>query len=142
MNKLEKWFVEYYDSMDPVKGYNGREGGPKLGAKMNAAFKERLILYYSEPANAKKNQIGIKRAYEERPELREMAREQMRKRTAEGKNRAFVESSRRAKPVLCVETGEMFPSVKAAERATGFSGVRKACSGVRSLSGGYHWKWV
>ena len=63
-DKLEKWFVEYYDSMDPAKGYNGREGGARLGAKMNAAFKERLILYYSEPANAKKKLVQGMQNYE------------------------------------------------------------------------------
>ena len=109
---------------------------------MNKAGKERLILYYSQPANAKRSQAVVKKAYEERPELREMVREQMKKRSAAGKNIAFLESCHKAKPVVCVETGEMFPSARAAERATGFAGIHKVCSGVRSLSGGYHWKWI
>ena len=140
-DKLEKWFVEYFESMDPEKGYNGKEGGARLGAKMNDAAIERMVLYYSKPANAKKNQAVVKRAYEERPELRELVRQRMKKRSAEGKNRAFIESSRKAKPVVCIETGEMYPSTRAAERATGFASIHKVCSGVRSLSGGYHWKW-
>ena len=99
-----------------------------------------MALRYSKPANAKRNQSVVNRAYEERPELREMVREQMKKRSAEGKNRAFIESSRRAKPVVCIETGELYPSAKAAERATGFKGIHKACSGRQRMCGGYHWR--
>ena len=84
----------------------------------------------------------IKRTYEERPELRELVREQMKKRSAAGKNRAFLESCHKAKPVVCVETGEVFPSASAAEKGTGFAGVHKACSGKQFLSGGYHWRWA
>ena len=31
--KLEKWFVEYYDSMNPEKGYNRMTGGARKGAQ-------------------------------------------------------------------------------------------------------------
>ena len=141
-DKLEKWFVEYYDSIDPEKGYNGKEGGPNSGTKMSAAFKERLVLYHSIPAKAKRNQTVVKRAYEERPELRELVREQMKKRSAEGKNRAFLESSHKAKPVVCIETGENYPSIWAAKRATGYSNIQKACIGRYHAAGGYHWKWA
>ena len=86
-DKLEKWFVEYYDSMDPEKGYNGKEGGANRGAKMNEAGKERQsqakIRLWSYPGFAKKSQSVSKRTYEERPELRERVREQMKKRSAD-----------------------------------------------------------
>ena len=141
-DKLEKWFVEYYDSTDPEKGYNSFTGGARLNAKMNEASKERLILYHSQPANAKKNQSAIKRTYEARPELRELVRQQMKKRSADGLNRAFLEGSRKAKPVMCIETGEVFPSQRAAKRMTGFAGINQACSGIHTASGGYHWKWI
>ena len=57
-------------------------------------------------------------------------------------NRAFVESDSHAKPVICVKTGEYFPSQQAAERATGFVGIHKACGGKQLTSGGYHWQYA
>ena len=64
----------------------------------------------------------------------------MKKRSAEGKNRAFLESSHMPKPVVCIETGENYPSVCAAERATGYTGIHKACSGRQRTCGGNHWR--
>ena len=34
--KLEEWFVNYYDSMNPDKGYNRMTGGKRKGAKFSA----------------------------------------------------------------------------------------------------------
>lgn len=45
------------------------------------------------------------------------------------------------KKVLCVETGEIFDSVRDATRKTGISsgGISEVCRGKRSKAGGYHW---
>lgn len=50
----------------------------------------------------------------------------------------------KAKRVLCVETGEIYPCVKDAYRGTGihFSSISKCCRGVGMTAGGYHWKYV
>ena len=57
-------------------------------------------------------------------------------------NRAFIDSDRRPKPVICVETGDVYPSQQAAEKATGYSGIHKACKGQKYTSRGYHWKYA
>lgn len=57
-------------------------------------------------------------------------------------NRAFVESDRHAKPVICVETGEYFPSQCAAEKATGYGGIHRVCQGFQNTAGGYHWRYA
>ena len=57
-------------------------------------------------------------------------------------DRAFALSSGRAKLVRCVETGEEYPSQNAAEKATGMRGIHKACSGIQTGCGGYHWLYI
>ena len=46
--------------------------------------------------------------------------------------------------VLCVETGEQYPSTKEAERQTGIanSHISACCNGERKTAGGYHWRKV
>lgn len=55
----------------------------------------------------------------------------------------------RAKPVKCIETGEIFSSASAAERIMRIKGksvsgskVLLCCKGERGSSGGYHWEWA
>ena len=45
-------------------------------------------------------------------------------------------------PVLCVETGEQYPSVHEAERQTGIdnSSISKCLNGKRKTAGGFHWR--
>ena len=47
-------------------------------------------------------------------------------------------------PVVCVETGEQYPSVKEAERQTGIgnSSISKCLNGKHKTAGGYHWRNV
>lgn len=47
------------------------------------------------------------------------------------------------KPVLCVETGELYANSKDVQRRTGnwAANIRKAC-GNNMRIGGYHWKWI
>lgn len=48
------------------------------------------------------------------------------------------------KQVLCIETGQIYYSVMEAYRQTGvdFSSIAKNCKGVRTIAGGYHWKYI
>lgn len=53
-------------------------------------------------------------------------------------------SEARSIPVICVETGEWFPSGKAAADAKGFSrgSMSHVLRGNRNTAGGYHWKYA
>ena len=217
-DKLEKWFIDYYDSCNPEKGYNLFYGGLNKGIKMSEAMKQRnreqanriykecpeiketisnsvKALYakdptyrarisekikaayvqnssikrilaekakkrWKDPEMREKYRCGRIRFYEnnqdysvkqhqtltnyycDHPERREEISRQMQKYLAQPGNRAFVESDCKAKPVLCVETGERFPSQYAAERETGYSGIHKVCLGIQRTCGGYHWKYA
>ena len=59
--KLERWFIAFYDSSDPVKGYNRFLGGLGKGAHMSKITRQ----LSSEAKN---------RLYEEHPELKERIR--------------------------------------------------------------------
>ena len=56
--------------------------------------------------------------------------------------RKIMMSSKNRKPVVCVETGEIFPSFGDAERNTGVDrfDISKCCSGKRKTAGGCHWE--
>ena len=60
--KLEKWFIAFYDSSDPAKGYNRFLGGLGKGARMSDITKK----LSSEAKN---------RLYDEHPELKDKIRE-------------------------------------------------------------------
>ena len=51
-----------------------------------------------------------------------------------GKTRGYM--------VYCVELNKTFNSMVEAEKETGAKQIAKACRGIYSHSGGYHWKFV
>ena len=215
--KLERWFIAFYDSSDPEKGYNRFLGGLGKGAHMSKITrqlsresKNRLYeehpelkarirntvndLFANDPTYRARVGAGVRAAYEkdptikvrlsaisrdlwqdpefrekcsacrraasenpdlaerqravhkrnyqEHPEKRAEISRRMKEYLSKPENRAFINSDRRPKPVICVETGAVYPSQMAAEKATGYSGIHKACKGQKYTSGGYHWKYV
>jgi hypothetical protein len=51
----------------------------------------------------------------------------------------------KALPVRCVETGNVYPSAKAAARAYGScvsTTILASCRDVDKMAGGYHWQFV
>ena len=49
-----------------------------------------------------------------------------------------------SKEVMCVETGELFSSIRQASKSSNvdFSAIAKCCKGKRKTAGGYHWRYV
>ena len=199
--KLERWFIAYYDSTNPEKGYNRALGGLGKGVcmcettkmlnrlsknrqyEMDPGLRERvkngvreayrkdpsyrvriieghrraysedpdlrervrkgvLKAYENDPNYWKKVSSSKKRFYAERPEKRENISRGMREYLSKPENRAFINSDSRPKPVICVETGEYYPSQRAAEKATGLYGIHKVCAGKKLTSGGFHWRYA
>ena len=216
--KLEKWFIVYYDSSDPEKGYNRFLGGLGKGSHMseitkklaseakNRLYEERPEViekirntvqarFENDPDYRSRVSRGVLKAFERDPSIKTRLSERSkqlwqdpdyRRRSIEGRaavnvgntalsarmqettrlyfrehpeagaavsdfmsaylltpeGRKFVESDSHPKPVRCVETGEVYPSQRAAERATGFCTIHKVCAGRTRTSGGYHWEYV
>ena len=73
--KLEKWFIAYYDSSDPEKGYNRFLGGLGKGAHMSETTKRiageaKNRLYKERPEVIEKIRNTVKAAYENDPDYR------------------------------------------------------------------------
>ena len=145
--KLEAWFIEYYDSMNPEKGYNRFTGGDRKGAHASSATIARqretqLAMCINNPECCRINSESKLAYFRAHPERREKISAQMSAYLRSPEGRKFVEANGKPKPVRCVETGAVFRSQNAAERATGFRGIHKACSGIQTMSGGYHWEYI
>ena len=161
---LEKWFVEYYDSTNEEKGYNRVTGGARKGSKMSESSKAldsaaKKKQYAENPelrevsrttANRRWRDSAFvefsrhskKQLFREQPERRKAVSDFMKEYLSHPENRAFVEAGGKAKPVMCIETGECYPSQSAAEKDCGFYNVHKVCSGKYATCGGYHWRYL
>lgn len=53
----------------------------------------------------------------------------------------FINRKDQSKSVICVETGEVFESMRDAQRKTGIRHISEACHGNCKTAGGYHWKF-
>ena len=181
--KLEKWFIAYYDSANPEKGYNRALGGVGKGVRMSDAVKKHiseLVLkkYVEDPGYRERVRQGVHAVYENDPDYRERLSEghrkayendpeiierisgnlkmyyeknpekkeeisrRMKEYLSKPENRAFVDSDRHPKPVVCVETGEIYASGREVERITGLRSIHKVCHGQLATSGGYHWRFA
>lgn len=58
------------------------------------------------------------------------------------RNKRFAEKL--SKPILCVETGEIYSSSHDASRRTGLhqQHINECCTGKQKTTGGYHWKYA
>lgn len=56
----------------------------------------------------------------------------------------LINNKKRSKPVLCVETGVIYPSFAEAFRKTGvyLANIHKCCQGKLKTTGGYHWRYA
>ena len=132
---------------NPEKGYNRVSGGSILGCKHSEELKRdnRIAIqkrYERDPDYSLRNQESKKKVYENRPELREAISQTMKRKAKEGLLDAFLYGSRKPKPVICIETGVVYPSQSNAEKVTGLKNIHKTCHGHSHTSGGMHWRYV
>ena len=74
---------------------------------------------------------------------RKQSAEQIEKRAAHFKGKKY-KNYNSYKPVVCVETGEIFKSVKSAAESVGVTpgSLSNVLHGIRKTAGGYHWKFA
>lgn len=126
-NYWEQYYIQYYDSTNPKKGYNISIGGSLMSEEQRASLSKRM-----KENNPMKN-----------PEI-------ARKNGLMKKGKSFSEevckniSEGHKKKVLCIETGIIYPSRNEAAKAVGVSpsGIGRAINGEQKTSAGYHWRYI
>ena len=106
------------------------------------ASEGRAAIHVNNPEMSLEMRERSRQYYREHPEAAAAASAFMSAYLLSPQGRKFAESDSHPKPVRCVETGEIYPSQVAAERATGFCNIHKVCAGQRRTCGGYHWEYV
>ncbi len=136
LNEREMYWIRKLNTKKP-NGYNQTDGGNgKRGQNLSEETKTRL---------------SFMRTGEKNPNYGKPLSDWQKKRISEARTGATMRndahakvSKARSKPVICVETGEMYPSTKIASESMGLSprAVCKACSGETKTIGGFHWRYV
>ena len=157
-NELEIALIEKYDSRNPEKGYNIREGGNK---KLAESAKEKLSqiaikrgLWQGEnnprhldPLCGERNGMYGKHHSEETKEKISNSKLGKEIHTEESKKKIskfMTEHHPLAKKVRCIDTGEIFNSARQAAKAKGLgnSTVSRICNGERKPGKGkLNWEW-
>lgn len=106
-----------------------------------------LGMYYDRPAEelifltkADHNKLHNKGKKHSEESKRKMSETHKRKPLSEEAKRRI--SKILSKRMLCVETNEVFSSIKDAYRKTGIRHISEACHGNYKTAGGYHWRFV
>lgn len=156
--KMEIEQIRINRTADPEFGYNIENGGNCPGThseetkrKIGDAQRGEKNHCYGKPSPFK----GVKRTPEEIEKNRQAhlgipscwkgkhlpphVVEQLRRPKTEEHKRKLSEA--KSVPVVCIETGVIYPSGKAAAEAIGISrgGIAYAVKGERKSAGGYHW---
>lgn len=69
--------------------------------------------------------------------------EETKRKMSEAKKGKHLNRKDLSKKILCIETGEVFESIRDAQRKTGIyqSGISAVCNGKHKTAGGLHWKF-
>ncbi len=145
--------IAAHKSSDERYGYNLTTGGEGCaGSKKTDEFRRRqsdLVKDLWENPEYRAHMSRIHSGKKQSPETIERRRvklighqvsEENRQRTRE----RLLGNTNRARPVLCIETGCTFPTIKAAARWAGISSpvLNRHLRGGRKSAGGYHWQYV
>lgn len=131
--KLEQYYIDFYDSKNPQKGYNINDANYKTISPN--ALPAALEWMREHP------EFGLARAQDMLKWQRENPEEALKIRKENQKKAAAA----RRRPVICIETGIVYESASEAARQnpkTSQSKICMACRGQRKTCGGFHWKYA
>ena len=160
--KIEKQLVDLLDTRNPLIGYNVFTGGNRQGAKASAEglarhSKGMKAAYRKDPSLRKRLSITMINKFagdstysasisasckktRSTPEYREALSNRVKAYYA----RTGEKPARKAIPVICIETGEVYSSMTKAEQATGIDhrSISYVCNGIKYTAGGLHWRFA
>lgn len=139
--KKEIELIKKYKSNQKEYGYNIDNGGNCIG-KVNMETREKI----------KKAMLGMQHTEEtkekhRKAQLKLWQNKEYREKRKNNYNLNRLEKGytvyRSGKPVICVETNQVFDRIKDASEYFGICDecIRKCCNGVRKTAGGYHWRF-
>lgn len=155
---IERKLIQEYNSIDPLFGYNLTMGGETIEfseetlQKMSQSHsKEKHHMWGKHHSEETKKKIGEANSgensawYGKKHTIEE--REKISK-ALKGKKKS-EEHTRKANiskgfPIICIETNEIYYSMKEAKRKTGINDatIGRACRNPEKTAGGYHWRFL
>lgn len=152
LNKKEQYWIRHYNSMRP-NGYNSTTGGDNTCAcdeVKQKLSKQRMgannHMYGRNMTGANNPFFGKKHTAETRKKLSEHAKQRTgSKNSFYGKSLTEKQKQAHYRPVMCVETGEVFECMRFAcdKHNLDLSTLAKVCKGVKGYKSckGLHWRF-
>ena len=120
------------------KGKNMGENNPHYGKSHSEETRKKISLANSNPSKETREKISqaAKKRFENPAARQKIGQGRIGKYGREKHSRATL--------VFCVETRRVYQAtiIAAEETNTDVTGIRKCCSGERSMAGGYQWKYI
>jgi len=161
LNDLEIMYIASFDATNPLKGYNIRKGGTyRINYEVPLSRREKISLSLkgrvtSENVKEKislslkgriANNKGKKQSKETiekrvRSNTGKKRSEETKKKISKAKIGKKIENCR-GKKIICIETSEVFISIKAAERKYNCRGIFSCINGKCKTAAGYRWEYI
>lgn len=138
-DQQEVFWAGYYHALAP-EGYTlqvGKNSHQESSLMFSEMRREQALECWQNPDYRLKVINGRKLMWEQ-------ADENKKNRMLANLDRSGKASAAKQKRVECVETGEIYTSVREAERATGIphSNISQVCNGKRQTAHKFHWRFV
>ena len=141
-SEMERYYIKLYHSLSTDNGYNIECGG-LTSFHVSEDSRRKIAL----------SRIGKKmppRGEEHRKKLSESLRgrtfsdEHCRHISKSKKGKKMGKDNPRARKVMCIETGIVYETIKAAGASSGCDAknITSCCAGRLNSAGGYHWRYV
>ena len=139
---------------DSMKGENHPNWGKHLSEetrkKIGDAHRgEKSHMYGKHLSEETKRKLSVALSGENNPLYGKQHSEESKKKMSEShKGKKLSEEHKRnaadghKKPVVCIETGVVYESIKDAFEKTGIHHIYSVCKGNRKTAGGYHWEYI
>ena len=141
-NYWEDYYINYYDTLNPEKGYNLKKVG--TGVPSNESLQHMStgqIKRYQNVQERQKTSKAVKQFYIDNPEQsleRKKDLDKWRDNNPDWKDKLKEKTSIK---VICLETKEIYDSISEASRITGINrkGINRCILEQQRVAGGYHW---